>query len=128
MNNRQQTPLEKLLADKIRLQEECRVQEQKLNNTLSYFQENAGSLLISGFSNLLFPTSKNKNKAKDTKEITQKESKIAGQSVSLNLNDYLSIAKSLLPVAWEIAQPIIINWGIRKTKKMITSIFQRKKK
>ena len=67
MNNRQQTPLERLLADKIRLQEECRVQEQKLNNTLSYFQENAGSLLISGFSNLLFPTSKNKNKAKDTK-------------------------------------------------------------
>lgn len=128
MNNRQQTPLEKLLADKVRLQEECRVQEKKLNGTLSYFQENAGSLLISGFSNLLFPTNKNKNKTKDTKETTESDAKIAGQSASLNLNDYLSIAKSLIPVAWEIAQPIIINWGIRKTRKMITSLFQRKKK
>lgn len=44
MNN-QQTPLEKLISDKERIQRQCKRQEQKLNEDFSYIQENAGSLL-----------------------------------------------------------------------------------
>ena len=47
MNN-QQTPLEKLISDKERIQRQCKRQEQKLNEDFSYIQENAGSLLLSG--------------------------------------------------------------------------------
>lgn len=124
MNNRQQTPLEKLLADKARLQEECKAQETKLNETLCYFQENAGSLLISGLSSLLFPPNKSTNK---TKETNQSVSKDAIPPVSFGLSDYISIAKGLLPVAWEIIQPIMLSWGIKKARKMITSLFRSKK-
>ena len=49
MNN-QQTPLEKLISDKERIQRQCKRQEQKLNEDFSYIQENAGSLLLSGLS------------------------------------------------------------------------------
>ncbi len=52
MNN-QQTPLEKLISDKERIQRQCKRQEQKLNEDFSYIQENAGSLLLSGLSSLL---------------------------------------------------------------------------
>ena len=57
MNNPQQTPLEKLISDRRRIQQECTIQEQKLNADFSYIQENAGTLLLSGVSALLFPNS-----------------------------------------------------------------------
>ena len=61
MNN-QQTPLEKLISDKERIQRQCKRQEQKLNEDFSYIQENAGSLLLSGLSSLLFPSNKSTTK------------------------------------------------------------------
>lgn len=61
MNNRQ-TPLEKLISDKERIQRQCKRQEQKLNEDFSYIQENAGSLLLSGLSSLLFPSNKSTTK------------------------------------------------------------------
>ena len=64
MNN-QQTPLEKLISDKERIQRQCKRQEQKLNEDFSYIQENAGSLLLSGLSSLLFPSNKSTTKTND---------------------------------------------------------------
>ena len=71
MNN-QQTPLEKLISDKERIQRQCKRQEQKLNEDFSYIQENAGSLLLSGLSSLLFPSNKSTTKTndKDTAPVT----------------------------------------------------------
>ena len=65
MNNPQQTPLEKLISDKERIQRQCKRQEQKLNEDFSYIQENAGSLLLSGLSSLLFPSNKSTTKTND---------------------------------------------------------------
>lgn len=39
MNNPQQTPLEKLISDRRRIQQESTIQEQKLNADFSYIQE-----------------------------------------------------------------------------------------
>ena len=58
MDNPQQTPLEKLISERRRIQQECMVQEQKLNADFSYIQENAGTLLLSGLSTLLLPNTK----------------------------------------------------------------------
>ena len=104
MNNRQ-TPLEKLISDKERIQRQCKRQEQKLNEDFSYIQENAGSLLLSGLSSLLFPSNKSTTKTNDksTAPVT------AGQpSIALGISDYLSIAKGMIPIAWDLAQPFII--------------------
>ena len=64
MNNPQPTPLEKLISDRRRIQQECTIQEQKLNADFSYIQENAGTLLLSGVSALLFPNTKTKSKGR----------------------------------------------------------------
>ena len=53
MNNPQPTPLEKLISDRRRIQQECTIQEQKLNADFSYIQENAGTLLLSGGTRLI---------------------------------------------------------------------------
>ncbi|RHJ92608.1 hypothetical protein [Parabacteroides bouchesdurhonensis] len=121
-----QTPLEKLISDKERIQKQCRIQEQKLNGDFSYIQENAGSLLLSGISYLLFPGSKSTTKSNTT---TNTNTEVARQTgLSLELSDYLSIGKNMLPLLWDIAQPFIMTWGIKKAKNIISNIFTKKKK
>lgn len=115
MNNRQ-TPLEKLISDKERIRDNVSRQEQKLNEDFSYIQENAGSLLLSGLSSLLFPSNKSTTKTNDknTAPVT------AGQpSIALEISDYLSIAKGMIPIAWDLAQPFIMTWGNQKSEKMV---------
>ena len=99
MNN-QQTPLEKLISDKERIQRQCKRQEQKLNEDFSYIQENAGSLLLSGLSSLLFPSNKSTTKTND----------------------------KMIPIAWDLAQPFIMTWGIKKAKKWFSNLLFKKKK
>ena len=124
MNNRQ-TPLEKLISDKERIQRQCKRQEQKLNEDFSYIQENAGSLLLSGLSSLLFPSNKSTTKTNDknTAPVT------AGQpSIALGISDYLSIAKGMIPIAWDLAQPFIMTWGIKKCEKIGSLISYSRKR
>ena len=109
MNN-QQTPLEKLISDKERIQRQCKRQEQKLNEDFSYIQENAGSLLLSGLSSLLFPSNKSTTKTNDKNTAP------------------VSIAKGMIPIAWDLAQPFIMTWGIKKAKKWFSNLLFKKKK
>mgnify|MGYP006909244547 CR=1 FL=1 len=90
-----------------------------MNEDFSYIQENAGSLLLSGLSSLLFPKTNDKNTAPVT----------AGQpSIALGISDYLSIAKGMIPIAWDLAQPFIMTWGIKKAKKWFSNLLFKKKK
>ena len=126
MNNLQtQTPLEKLISDKQRIQQECRVQEQKLNDDFLYIQENAGSLLMTGLSALLFPKTKNKSAHTENRPA---EPATDSTSVSLGLSDYLSVAQGLLPVAWDVVRPLLVTWGIRKAQSWIVGKLFKKKK
>lgn len=94
MNNPQQTPLEKLISDRRRIQQECTIQERKLNADFSYIQENAGTLLLSGVSALLFPNTKAKSKGTESNRPAQTPEV---PSMSLGFADYLSVAQGLLP-------------------------------
>lgn len=126
----QQTPLEILQAEKVSLEKACQIQEQKINESFSYLQKNAGSVLLSGLSSLLFPGSKS-SKGKTNETASSAETKpqpSATPSVSIGLSDYLLIAKNLMPVAWEIAQPFVMSWGIKKAKQMLARLFSSKKK
>ena len=111
-----QTPFEKLLAEKERIRQQSQKQEQKLNEGLSYLQDNAGSLLLSGVSALLFSGSATakKNKALPASEHSQA---VHAPTTSLGLADFLPIGKMMIPVLWELAQPLIITWCIRRLKK-----------
>ncbi len=125
MTNKQQTPWEKLIADKERVSDQCRQHERKLNEDFAYIQENAGSLLLSGLSSLLFPGNKSGGKTKEgsTSVIPAEQA-----PVSLGIADYLSIAKGMIPIAWDIIQPMLVTWGIQKAKRWISrSLFKKKK-
>ena len=123
IQNKPLTPLEKLISDKERIRKQCVIQEQKLNDDFSYIQENAGSLLISGFTTLLFPNTKSK-KTESTETATT-----ASQPVTpIGFSDYLSIAQGLLPVAWDVVRPFLLTWGIRKAQSWFTNLLLKKKK
>lgn len=125
MSNPQQTPLEKLISDRRRIQHECTIQEQKLNADISYMQENAGTLLLSGVSSLLFPNTKAKSKGTESKQPVQ-TSEVP--SLSLGFADYLSVAQGLLPVAWDVARPLLTAWGVQKVQRWILRKLFKKKK
>ncbi|MDR2232349.1 MAG: hypothetical protein LBE56_04400 [Tannerella sp.] len=107
------------MADKEQIRQQCIRQEQKLNKEYAYFQENAGSLLISGLSSLVFSgfgESKKHQKAVDSGQNLAAKT----PAVPLGLSDYLKVGKMMIPTIWEIAQPVIIAWGIRKIKSFFT--------
>ena len=125
MNNPQQTPLEKLISDRRRIQQECTIQERKLNADFSYIQENAGTLLLSGVSALLLPNTKAKSKGTESNRPAQTPEV---PSMSLGFADYLSVAQGLLPVAWDVARPLLTAWGIQKVQTwIIKKLFKKKK-
>ena len=124
--NKPLTPLEKLISDKERIRRQCVIQEQKLNDDFSYIQENAGNLLISGFTTLLFPNTKSK-KTESADQATSPVSP-AEAAIPIGFSDYLSIAQGLLPVAWDVAKPFLLTWGIRKAQSWFTGLLFKKKK
>ena len=118
-----QTPLTKLQHRKELIRLESDLQIQKLDQHLSYFKENAGSLALSGISSLLFSGSKT-----SSKEGKEQQSLPIQSTHPLGILNYLSLGKGLIPVALEIAQPFLITWGLKSVKKLITGIFSKKKK
>ena len=46
----------------------------------------------------------------------------------MGFSDYLSIAQGLLPVAWDVARPFLLTWGIRKAQSWFTNLLFKKKK
>jgi hypothetical protein len=112
-------------TDRRRIQQECTIQEQKLNADFSHIQENAGTLLLSGVSALLFPNTKTKSKGTESNQPVH-TSEVP--SMSLGFADYLSVAQGLLPVAWDVARPLLTAWGIQKVQAwIIKKLFKKKK-
>lgn len=125
MNKELQTPLEKLISDRHRIQQECEMREQELNADFSYIQENAGSLLLSGVSALLFPGTKGKTKETESNRQAQSPAMAA---TTFGFSDYLSIMQGLLPIAWDVARPLLTAWGIQKAQGwIIRKLFKKRK-
>lgn len=120
----QQTPLEKLRADKQRLEAACQMQAAKLNADFTYIHQHAHSLLLSGFTSLLFPDNKQRTDNKKSNNSATHASQTT--SAQWQVSDYFSVVQSITPVLWEVAQPLIVNWGIRKMKRWISQLFTRK--
>lgn len=122
------TPLEKLLADKQHIQETCLKKENQINDSFTYIQENAGSLLLSGLTSLL--TSTKSSKKSGSKNETEQSSIVQSETPNntLNASDYLMVGKAMLPIVWSIVQPMAVSWCIRSLRKRITNFFFGSKK
>ncbi len=122
------TPIEKLLADKVDIKAKCRMQEKKLNEDFTYIQNNASGLLLSGVSTLLFPPRNSSFKNEKQSSHASGNEVSEAKKTPISASDYLNIAKSLLPIAWEISQPLLITWIIGKSKSLFHGLFTKKKK
>lgn len=96
---KKQTPSEKLIVEKQRVKILCNLQEQKLQADLSYIQQNALSLLISGVSALFVSHTSSFRDQEET------PSSAFGYQVLL---------KDMLPVLLKMAKPLLIDWIVRK--------------
>ena len=129
IRNKPLSPIEILQSEKNVIEEKCRVQKKKLDDDFVYIKENVSSLLLSGVSTLLFPPKNASTKAGNQLAITSgADGQNATKGPALSVSDYFTITKSLLPVAWEVIQPIIIAWGIKKAKSMLSGFFSGKKR
>lgn len=123
--HQQLTPLEKLRADKQRVEAACQMQTAKLNADFTYIHQHAHSLLLAGLTSLLFPDNKQRTAHKKSNssatQVTQ------ATSTPWHVSDYFTILQSLTPIVWDVAQPLIVNWGIRKMKGWVVQLFTRKR-
>ncbi len=118
------TPLEKLQSDKLYAKVKSRAAAQRLNNNITYIQNNTGSILLSSAHSLLFPGAKEKkekvNSLLHLPALTRR---------GLSMSDVFSLGKSLLPHAWTIAKPILFTWGVGRTRSILLGrLFGWKKK
>ena len=119
------TPTERLISNKNRIKFECKVHEERLNENLQYLQKNSGKLIISGVTSAVFPGLKSSGKQ------MSRPSSLPSTLTDLALggvSTYLTAGKGILPLAVNLAKPLLLTWGIKGAKKLLKSIFTRKGK
>ena len=119
------TPLEKLLSDKRNLEVECNIREKKLKEDVEYIQCNASSLIFSSLASLFFSAVTSKRKPKPLAQ--HNDTQPTKNSGLLSVSNIFEIGQKLIPFVWEIVQPILIDWGITKTKSLLIGLFTKKK-
>lgn len=113
MTKNKLTPLELLRQEKEVAKRECVESEARLAEHWSYLSDNASSLIFQSAINGVLrhfgfgPKEKNKD----------------GESSGIANNGFLGAFTAYYPVIWELVQPMLIRFVIRKVK----SIFSRKK-
>lgn len=114
------TPQERLIFEKEQIRLQCLQKEDEIGNGLSYVQDHAGSLLLSGVSGLIFPKTKTSTKKSSV------PSKNSGNHPGHGISDYLSLAKEMMPTVMEIAKPLLFTWGLKSARKWIFRLIRRK--
>ena len=127
-HNKQLTPIEQLIAEKIDIEHKCHKQEKKLNEDFAYIQNNASSIILSSIPSLFFPSNNKTNTIDQSSSTSNSDQSKSAKAVNISIADYMTMAKNLLPLAWEIAQPIIITWSIKKAKSLLLGAFTKKRK
>ena len=121
------TPIEQLLADKRIVEAKCSIREKKLHENFNYLHNNASTLIFSGLVSLLFSSGQTRKKSEE-QSIT-----LVNDNQSPRINNLLSssniffVAQKMIPVVWDIIQPLLINWGIKKAKSLLLGLFTKKR-
>lgn len=107
------SPIDKLRAERLALNEEIRGHEEKLKNNFSYAKHNWGSLLLSSV------ISSSTNSVKSLFGGSTGDDNSSGFKSS-----WLDKMMLIAPMAWGILQPILLGMVTKK----VTSLFFGKKK
>lgn len=122
MKKNEITPLDELRKEKTLLKAQCTKQEEQLLQYWEYVNENIGYILING---LVDAFKRKIGISKDSSRKTKGEPQETGSSV---LNGLMSNLKgnwqNIYPMIWEITQPFLWDFALKKFK----SLFKSKKK
>ncbi|NDV95550.1 hypothetical protein D0T84_11600 [Dysgonomonas sp. 521] len=106
------TPLEELRREKDMVRRECEESEHRLSDHWTYLSDNAGSLLFQSTVNAILSSfGFGANKKKQQEETSTSNSLLSGLT-------------AYYPVVWELVQPLLWRYFMKKIK----SIFSGKKK
>jgi len=121
------TPIEQLLADKRSIEAKCSIREKKLHEDFNYIHNNSSALIFSGLVSLLFSSGQTEKKP-ESQSITLVDDNQSPRSNNLlSSSNIFFVAQKMIPVVWEIIQPLLINWGIKKAKSLLLGLFTKKK-
>lgn len=119
-NNNLETPLQRLRLEKRKLKSLYEEDERKLSEDWQYLTDNIGVLVfnsvVKGVKDTVFPSLLKTNKP------TSPLGKLEGGFAFLN------ILNSSLPLIWDIAQPILFKFAIKKIKSLFKSKRNEKEK
>lgn len=116
----EQTPLQALHARKRQLRFDARIQEDRIGANIKYVQDNGCKLIFHSFTSAIFPgksTTHNDSSKPSSRSLGITDLAMGGVSSVMKGN------KGILPIAWGIAQPFILTWGIKGIKRL----FKKKK-
>lgn len=103
------TPLQIIQAERKALKKQFLSDEKKIAENISYLHQNWGSLLINTAVNHVkeyigFPVASSKDQE--------------GDEQFNRIQSITKIASSVLPIAWDFLQPLILKYTFRKIKNM----------
>ncbi|MCD8263988.1 MAG: hypothetical protein LUD02_07375 [Tannerellaceae bacterium] len=110
--------LEKLIADKARIQAKCEVHKQKMEANLDYIHEHGGKMVFTSVKDMIFPGKK------DGKECVDHKSLLS----SFGVSDVVGAGITLLPSILGMFKPYLFTWGLKKGQSLLKHLFFRKKK
>lgn len=108
------SPLERLRADKNAIRIQCKENEIKLTENFTFIQANARLLIGEGILSLFWKS--------------DREDRFSKEKLGVNTSLLSKFSGAPLFV-WQIIKPILLSWGVRKSKSwLLSKLFRKKKK
>jgi hypothetical protein len=118
MKQKQLTPIQILRLRKTEVENKCEFVEKELSEDFEFVQDNALPILSRGISYMLFP------KRRDNKQklYASENKQTSSVPATLDMDYFISLGKSLLPLAWDILKPIASMWAIKKVRSYVLKL------
>jgi hypothetical protein len=118
MKQKQLTPIQILRLRKTEVENKCELMEKELSEDFEFVQDNALPILSRGISYMLFP------KRRDNKQklYASENKQTSSVPATLDMDYFISLGKSLLPLAWDILKPIASMWAIKKVRSYVLKL------
>jgi hypothetical protein len=118
MKQKQLTPIQILRLRKTEVENKCELVEKELSEDFEFVQDNALPILSRGISYMLFP------KRRDNKQklYASENKQTSSVPATLDMDYFIYLGKSLLPLAWDILKPIASMWAIKKVRSYVLKL------
>ncbi len=111
------SPHDILIEEKLKLQLKANLLEKRLKDDFNYLNSNSRDILISSAVTLLRPAKSKHPKSVMPHSVEKKSDK-----------GILGVISDYSPIVWDFMKPMILAWGVRSFRSMITHTFSPKKK